>query len=278
MKSAIRYFGGKGTLYNKILKYFPSQYDIYIEPFGGAYSVGLQQKCRQEIYNDLEKNVYSLFKVISDKELFKQFKEKCDLLYYSEDLRKEFKQELKLNNNLSIIDRAFYFFYVSRTSVNGVGGFSINLIKRHNMSKSVSDLLSTIDNLEMLHNRLSTIIVCNQDGTELIKKYNKSNVFFYLDPPYMWSTRGTARYSVDMNLEQQELLIDTVLDCKESKFLISGYNNDLYKKLEENGFKRIEFESSSLNNQGGRNIESLWYNYESIYDLKEKQQNKCLIV
>ncbi len=63
----IKYFGGKGTMYKQIIKHFPENYSIYIEPFGGSYSVGLRQdkKCL-EIYNDLEKNVYSLYKVLSD--------------------------------------------------------------------------------------------------------------------------------------------------------------------------------------------------------------------
>ncbi len=257
-------------MYKKIMGYFPDKYEVYIEPFGGSYSVGLQQSCKIEIYNDLEKNVYSLFKVLSNKDLFKEFKEKCGLIYYSDDLRKEFKQELRFNDSLSIVDRSFYFFYVNRTSFNGDGEFSINLSNRRNMSKSVSDMLSTIDNLEILHNRLSTVIVCNKDGIDLIKKYAKTNVFFYLDPPYMWDTRGTARYDIDMNFIYHELLIDTILDCKESKFLISGYNNGLYKKLEENGFKRVDFESSSLNNQGSRNIESLWYNYIPKCELKKE--------
>ena len=63
------------------------------------------------IYNDLERNVYSLYKVLSDKDLFTKFKEKCDLIYYDEDLRKEFKNKLK-SDDLNLVDRAFYFFFM----------------------------------------------------------------------------------------------------------------------------------------------------------------------
>ena len=89
----IRYFGAKGNFYKEVLKYFPKAgtYEYYIEPFGGSYTMGLTNPfiAPVEIYNDLERNVYSLYKVLSNKDLFIKFKEKCDLIYYDEDLRKE---------------------------------------------------------------------------------------------------------------------------------------------------------------------------------------------
>ena len=266
MNSAIRYFGGKGLMFKNIIKYFPSKdsYNTYIEPFGGSFSLALKidQPAEIEIYNDLEQNVYSLYKVLSDKVLFKQFKEKCDLCYYSEDLRKEYKK-LLLNDNLSILDRSFYFFYVNRTSHNGVGGLSLNMIIRRKMSKSVSDFLSSIDRLPELHQRLSNVIILNRDGIELIKKYNnKENVFIYCDPPYEQSTRTNTRYKIDMNNDQHIDFINSVINVK-SKILISGYDCKLYNKLTDNGFKKISFEVKTIsgNFKPKTKIENLWMNY-----------------
>lgn len=95
MKAPIKYYGGKGTMYNRILEHFPpaGSYRTYIEPFGGSYAIGLNMPYVPpvEIYNDLEKNVYSLFKVLSDGALFDEFKNRCDLAFYSADLRKEYQ-------------------------------------------------------------------------------------------------------------------------------------------------------------------------------------------
>ena len=46
MKSLIKYFGGKGGIYNELFQFFPSQdtYDTYIEPFGGAASILFQKE------------------------------------------------------------------------------------------------------------------------------------------------------------------------------------------------------------------------------------------
>lgn len=264
MNSPIKYFGGKGTMFNNILSQFPNQseYDIYVEPFGGSFSVGLKKEpYGTEIYNDLEKNVYSLYKVLSDSELFVKFKEKCDLALYSDDIRKTLKEYLK-NDDIDIVDRAFYFFYVNRTSHNGVGGFSINTVIRRNMSKSVSDFLSSIDRLPELHDRLSKVIVSNTDGIELIKRYNNPRAFIYCDPPYEQSTRTSVRYKVDMDRSGHELFLQTVMESK-SKILISGYDCELYDVLTENGFTKINFDVKTITGtfQPKTKTETLWKNY-----------------
>jgi DNA adenine methylase len=208
----------------------------------------------------MEKNIYSLYKVISDKELFQQFKEKCDLVFYSEDIRKEFKEELK--KELSIVDRAFYFFYVNRTSHNGIGGFSMNTHVRRGMSKAVSDFLSAIDRLPELHDRLSKVIVTNTDGIKLIEKYNNPNTLLYCDPPYEQSTRTGARYNVDMDREGHVNFLNSVINSK-SKILISGYDCELYDTLIENGFTKHQFDVKTIdgNFEKKTKVETVWKNY-----------------
>lgn len=264
MNAPIKYFGGKNGMFKEIFKYYPdpNTYETYIEPFGGSYALGLKLDPipKVEIYNDLEQNVYSLYSVLSNVELFNQFKHKCDLIPYSEDFRDEFRNKLK--EDLSVLDRAFYYFYVNRTSHNGVGGFSMNLIPRRNMAKSVSDFLSSVDRLPDLHQRLSRVIVTNKDGIELIKKYNNPNIFIYCDPPYEHSTRTNARYKVDMDREKQIEFLNVVMESK-SKILISGYNCELYSELENNGFNRIDFKVNTVDgtHKPKTKTESLWMNY-----------------
>ena len=263
MNTPIKYFGGKGTMFNNIIKHFPEEgtYNTYVEPFGGSFSVGLKKpETEIEIYNDLEQNVYSLYKVLSDKNLFDEFKMKCDLVHFSEDLRKEYKEKLK--EELSVLDRAFYFFYVNRTSRNGIGGITLNMVIRRKMSKSTSDFLSAIDRLPELHQRLSKVIMLNRDGIGLIEKYDNENVFFYCDPPYVHSTRTDTRYDVDMETEQHEKFLDVVIKSK-AKILISGYDCELYDRLTENGFTKVQFEVKTVDGAFKKKtkVETLWKNY-----------------
>ena len=268
MNSCIKYFGGKNGMFNDILAQFPEKgsYDTYIEPFGGSFAIGFHTPDDRivplEIYNDLYDNVYALFKVLTDDNLFVEFKKMCDLSYYDESMRLRFKEELK-KDNISELERAFYFFYVNRTSHNGVGGFSINRVIRRNMAKSVSDFLSTVDRLPEIHQRLSRVTILKRDGIKLMEEYNTPNVFIYADPPYVLSTRNSAtRYDVDMTDEEQERLIQACLNTK-AKLLISGYDNELYNRLTDNGFTKVQFNVNTVSGtmKPKTKTETLWRNY-----------------
>jgi len=265
LMAPIKFFGGKNMMFNEIVKYFPKsgEYDCYVESFGGSFGVGLKIDPIPPIqmYNDLDQNVYSLYKVLSDPIMFEAFKDKCDLVFYSEDIRAEFIQSLK-NDELTLEDRAFKFFYINRTSHNGVGGFSKNTYVRRNMSKSISDFLSAIDRLPELHDRLSRVIVTNMDGIELIRKYNTPNVFHYADPPYHQSQRTSTRYKVDMDNDGHIRFLDAVIESK-AKILISGYDCELYDVLSENGFTKVSFNVKTIdgNFKPKTKTEYLYYNY-----------------
>ena len=249
----IRYFGGKGGALTNIIKsLMPKDYKIYVEPYGGSAAVLFSQQSDIEVYNDLYDNVYSLFKVMSDEDKFIKFKEKLELTPYSQKLYYEYKNKLK--EDISELDRAYYYFYVNRTSVNSIGGFSSSIIVRRNLSKPVSDYLSSIDNLEYYPKRISNVLIFNKKAIDIINKYDSEDTFIYLDPPYLTSTRSSnTRYNVDMSDDEHEELIKTILNCK-SKILISGYDNDMYKQLDDWNKQTFDIKN--------KKPETLWFNYE----------------
>lgn len=256
MKSPIKYYGGKSYMTDIITSQFPSDYEIYVEGFGGGASVLFAKpQSGIEVYNDLNENAYALFKVLSDKSAFERLKERMDLTLYSAQLRYEYKELLE--TKLSLEDRAYYFLCVNRMSFNGVGGFSATHIVRRNMSKSTSDFLSMIDRLPQIHNRLSSVIIEHRDIMDLIDRYDKDNVFMYLDPPYVISERrSNQRYECDMANEQHEKLVERLLNCK-CKWLLSGYGNPIYRPLTDK-FGKMEFEAPNSKTPA---IEVLWKNY-----------------
>ena len=248
----------------KIYPHFPEPtYDIYVEPFAGSYSVGLNIPYvpKVEVMNDLDKNVVSLYKVIQDEEKFKELKRKLDLTLYTEDNRYEAIEQLK-KNDLTDIERAYWFFVRNRLSRNGIGGWSVNLLVRRGMSKSTSDYLSAIEGLPELHERLSRVIIYDRDALDLLDKYNQPNCFLYCDPPYVWSTRGETRYNVDQDDEFHGKFIDKCIASK-AKILISGYDNELYTRLEDNGFTKVLFDVNTVSGTGKKKtkVEALWKNY-----------------
>lgn len=277
MKSPIKYFGGKGGMYKTILDQFPHGFgedktktsnngaETYIEPFGGSGAILFHKKPSPvEIYNDIEDNVYSFFKVVSDKSLFQELQDLCELTIFSRKIFMEFSDDLR-DKDLTLVERAFRFFYVNRVAYNGVGSFScsVNAIRK-GMSKTISDMLSAIDRLPEVHSRLRSVIIENKNALDIIQKYDKDNVLFYLDPPYHHSTRGGTRYDKDMSNDQQELLIEILLGLKNAKVLLSGYSCDLYDKLTNNGWHRYDFvvKTQSGMRESKDKVESLWRNYD----------------
>jgi len=263
-KSPIRYFGGKNGFSNKIIKHFPENYQTmtYVEPFcGSSAMLFAKEKSPVEFINDIDQNIYSLFKVLIDPEIFQEFKKLCDLSLYHEDINREYSDDLK--KEIPILERAYKFFYVNRTSYNGVGGFSGSNVIRRKMSKSVSDYLSSIDGLYEIHDRLSSVVINHVDALELIQKWDKENIFMYLDSPYANETRSSGRYKHDFTDEMQNRYLDILINIKNAKLLISGYNCERYSILEKNGFKRVDMEikTQNTNREGKSKIESLWMNY-----------------
>jgi hypothetical protein len=66
-----------------------------------------------------------------------------------------------------------------------------------------------------------------------------------------------------MTDDDQDKYLNTLLNIKYAKVLVSGYNCDRYSVLENKGWKRVDMEIKTQNNnrKGKSKIESLWFNY-----------------
>jgi len=271
INSSLRSFGGKSNMLNSLYEYFPpaDQYGGYVEPFMGSLVVGLNlphDKCSL-IVNDLNKNIYSFFKVVQDKDMFAKLKAKLDIVFYSEDIfweSLEWIKEVGQKDGYSIEDRAYHFFIVNRMSYSGNNqSFGKNMVIRRGVSKSVSDTFSTIDGMTETHQRIQHFVILNRDALEIIDNYNKSNYFFYMDPPYHHSTRTAARYPVDMSDAQQEQFVNLIVNG-DAKYLVSGYRCELYDDVFlSNGWKRVDFNINTVTGQNKpkEKTESLYMNY-----------------
>ena len=258
MNSPIQYYGGKSYMTETLKSYFPNKYEIYVEGFGGGASLLLScnHSYKTEIYNDLYDNVYCLFKCLQNDTLFSKLKKKVDLTYYSHKLYDKFKEKLKCDD-LSTLKRAYYYLMVSKMSFNGHGDFSVKFITRRGMSKCTSDMISTIEGLEDLHLRLKSVIIENLDIFDLLDKYDNEKVFMYLDPPYVHSTRkSNQKYAIEMSDKQHKKLCKRLLSFK-GKLLVSGYYNEIYNILTDNGFKKFSFVPKQL----CKTKETIWMNY-----------------
>lgn len=186
VKAATRSYGGKGTMITQLLKYFPDPglYDTFVDAYGGAGTVLLNKPYTQvEIFNDLNRNIFTLMTVLTDSALFFEFKRLTELALFDEPTSEEYRRSLR-DGDLDVVTRAFRYWYVARTRRGGgEGGFFVNTVVRRRMSKSTSDFLSSVEGLRELHERLSSVIVRSCDAVKLIGEFDRPRTLIYCFPP-----------------------------------------------------------------------------------------------
>lgn len=262
-KVLIGYFGGKFYLAPKLIPLFPDHH-CYCEVFGGAAHVLLQKpRSKVEVYNDIDSNVYTLFKVLRNEKAFEKFCDMCQLTPYSREQKEECRKLLFGDTKLSEVEQAWCFYVIAQQGFGGViestsWSFSI----RENVSLTFRNKIS---NLPFIVDRLRDVQVENRDFAFVLETYDRPDTFFYLDPPYLPETRRDGEYLNEMSYEDHERLVDILKSIK-GKVMLSGYSNNLYDTLGWNT-KTYDVVSRAANPRTFNNgkcdprTEKIWYNF-----------------
>ena len=221
VNSPITWFGGKHYLV-PFLKQFLVPHTLYVEPYGGGGSVLFAKApSKLEVYNDIDSDVVNFFRVLRDRG-----DEFMAYVYLMPHSREEHKASLRSFGD-SDLERAARFFMLCRQSISGNLGTSgwRFVIKADKLA-----WVSTIDKLPEVINRLRHVQIEHDDALNVIRRYDAPDTLFYLDPPYMHDTRGTARYRYEMSDQGHTDLLNLILTL-EGMVFISGYNNPLYNTM-----------------------------------------------
>nr|ELR5041424.1 DNA adenine methylase [Providencia stuartii]ELR5082490.1 DNA adenine methylase [Providencia stuartii] len=257
----MRYHGGKWRLAPWIISYFPD-HRCYVEPFGGAASILMRkERSYAEVYNDLDSDVVNLFTVLRNAELNERLQEACQLTPYS---REEFELARKIvNDPLEQARRMVVRACMGFGSASGLGGNSGFQSDSKREYSIYSHLWAKYPkNLGSICQRLQGVIIENRPAIELIQKHDAEDTLFYLDPPYVSSTRvkGNRYYNFEMTDEQHQELLCSIKNIK-GKVLISGYDSQLYNKELSDWTKVTKKSRISAGRGTGIRTECLWMNY-----------------
>ena len=268
MRSPINYFGGKGNFVSKLLPLIPD-HKAYAEVFGGGASLLFaKEQVYSEIYNDIDSTLTDFFRLLQNPVQFDEFYQKCLITPYSKELWREFRDTWQLQDN--IVDRIHQWFSVARMSFSGCFGASWSFgIARNGASK----FRKAVDGLPEVAQRLRNVQIDNRSWDDALERYDREETFFYLDPPYVHSTRRGGDFSFEMNDAGHKKLVDILKNIK-GRVLLSGYPNEIYNGL---NWKRIDHEvlcyavgkTKATGLLGDGNVkgkqsrtESLWLNYD----------------
>lgn len=256
MRPALRYHGGKWMLAPWIISNFP-EHRIYVEPFGGAASVLLRkERSYSEIYNELDPEIVNVFKVARDDGDRLQRR-----LVMTPFARIEFKESYTYTQNP--IDKARYtivksFMGFGSDSIQNKSGFRAN--SHRSGTTPAHDWVNYGEAFPFLIERLKGVVIESRDALDVIKQHDNPTTFFYVDPPYLHSTRQSGkRYRFEMT-EAEHIQLALVLNRTKGRVMLSGYDSALYRRLYKPSKWRM-VKRKALADGARARIEVLWMNY-----------------
>jgi DNA adenine methylase len=270
----LKWHGGKDYLAERIIALMPPHLH-YVEAYAGGLSVLLAKDPEgvSEVANDLNKQLTNFWMVLQDERLFGQFLRQVEAIPFSEI---EYLHSLQ-DCHWPEVEAAARFFVRCRQSLAGRMKNFAPLSRtrtRRGMNEQASAWINAVDGLRAVHARLRRVVILNHDALKVIAQQDGPETLFYLDPPYAHETRAsTDVYAHEMTGDQHAELLTQLAGIK-GKFLLSGYDCDLYRRHESaHGWRRRVFDLPN-NSAGGdtkrRMQEVVWANYDLPADVGDQ--------
>lgn len=184
------YIGGKSRLAKTIIPHIEAiPHSSYCEPFVGMGGIFLRRRERPkgEVINDYNGEVANFFRILQH-----HYQAFLDVIKWKITTRSEFERLVKTDpTTLTDLQRAARFLYLQRLAFGGkVSGMNFGVDP---MAGARFDLTKLVPMLEDVHERLSGVVVESLDYKDFIRRYDRPEVLFYLDPPYYGSEGDYGR-------------------------------------------------------------------------------------
>lgn len=267
-RPVMRYHGGKFLLAPWIVGHFPA-HKIYVETHGGAASVLMYKpRARSEYYNETNKEVTNLFRVLRDPAQSARLAELCWLTPFSR-LEHEASYELSgdpIEDARRLVVRSFLSF-----SSSGHGGLPTGFRGQANTYRSLGshDWANYPPAIEQFCRRLAGVTIEHRDALDVIRDLDTPDTLFYCDPPYVHSTRGRRHrkeYGEGEMGEADHRALAAVLNNVSGMVALSGYDSELYAELFPSTAWRMVSTRTFADAKGApkSRIECLWLNRHLI--------------
>lgn len=262
-RPVLRYHGGKWRLGPAIIRHFPP-HRRYVEPFGGAGSVLMRkERAYAEVYNDLDGEIVSLFRVLRDTKKAARLKRLLKLTPYA---RAEFEDSYEPTDD--VVEQA------RRTLVRSWMAYGSSGLRRHRTgfrlgsgregSTPAGDWRGFPDAVPAIVARLQGVFIERRPAARVISDHDAADTLFYVDPPYPFATRSQKRVGNDLYHGYRHELTDGGHDELLAQLLavigmvvLSTYPNDAYD-LALTGWRKVEFDAQA--DRGEARTEVLFLN------------------
>lgn len=201
----IKVHGGKDQIAGKIIDLMPPRcknpnapdaddkgWLHYVAAYAGGESVGLAMDPEgiSEVWNDSNFDIINFFRTLQRPSSYGVFRRLVQGPFSKAEFNRARNELGTLKGNT--IQRAANFFVNNRMSHSGrmkeFAAISRNRT-RGGMNEQASAWLGAIDGLADIHARLSRVLLLCQPAIDVIASEDGPRTLFYLDPPYLKSTR-----------------------------------------------------------------------------------------
>ncbi len=242
LRPPLKVHGGKFYLARQIIQTLP-QRRHFCEPFAGGASVLLNlnpDRWGRRVLSDLNPKRVNLFLMIRDRcdELIKKL---AGIEYTEANFKESTARDRQRPDGNPIepgdaMHAAIDYFVRMRMSRGGLGtAFAWSDRLRGGQPGDVNaweTIREGRDGLPAISRRLAGVEILNRDAIEVLAEYgNDPQWLFYLDPPYLHSTRtATTSYGIFEMNEDEHRRLATVANASTAAIALSGYESHQYRQ------------------------------------------------
>ena len=262
-KPFIKWAGGKQSVANTLIDFFPKYYEKYYEPFLGGGSVFFTLAPQSAVLSDDNKWLIDTYLALKT-----DWKKVVEYLEKMVNTDQEFLRIRSVDPwTLNLFERAAQFIYLNKTCfrglfrVNGSGGFNVPY-------GAYNRRYYDAENLEAVSFVLADAEIKSGDFEFGIDGINDRD-FVYFDPPYykLGGYSDFNRYTSKQFREKDHFRLAALcreLDAKGVKWAVSNSNTDFVKGL-FSGFQMHQVSTRreiNLDSQNRNVVELLITNYK----------------
>ncbi|MBA7554065.1 hypothetical protein ES705_46677 [subsurface metagenome] len=244
---------------NIILPLIPS-HKTYVEPyFGGGSIFFAKGPSFLEVINDINDNVINFYQIL--KSNFPALKREIESSLMSESLHRQAFRIYKKPKGHSKIKRAWAFWFVTNFLFANKPGGGCKYDSGSDGSHVGRQCSNKRNGFKEYAGRLDTVQISCRDALDVILYRDRSDTFFYLDPPYPGTDQGHYKGYTKNDLGK---LLE-ILESLQGKFMLSNYYSELINDYTvRNDWTVHEFDMrlSAPREKGRRKQEALIMNYK----------------
>lgn len=280
MANPLKWHGGKHYLSEWIISLMPPRvrnpnapddddpgWVHYVEPYAGGLAVLLAQDPEgiSEVVCDTNRQLTNFWRVLQSDHLFRKFRRIVEATPFSEVEWTSPNRSLRKPNPAK---EAAAFYVHCRQSMSGRMDSFAPLTRnrtRRGMNEQASAWWNAVEGLTEVHARMRRVAVLDGPALKVIRSQDGPRTLFYLDPPYLKSTRTAPDvFEHEMSDVQHRNLLEQLRTIK-GRFILSGYRSDLYDEFARCcGWRREEMPIDNKSGKGAtkqNRVECCWLNY-----------------